>query len=209
MDPVAVVVLAGYLSLVVELLFFALPSEASTYQLFFVDGERDGDALVRAHRRRPLVKLAVYLLPTALGVVLFLVPPVALFQPAILGPLVPLPQLETAPVQAIGLAGVLVGRSVTFVSVLQLRRMQSEPGRGPRGLFRRSRNPGLCGMYAFYLGNACLFPCVVLFLGFVPYAWNMHRRVRLEESHLVHAAGASYRDYLARVPRYLVGGRVR
>ena len=70
------------------------------------------------------------------------------------------------------------------------------------GLFRHSRNPGLVGMYAFYLGLCFLFPCAVLFLGLVPYVGNMHHRVRMEEGQLAERLGDEYRAYLARVPRY-------
>ena len=66
------------------------------------------------------------------------------------------------------------------------------------------RNPGLVGMYAFYLGLCFLFPCVVLFVGLAPYVWNMHARVLMEESHLGSRFGAAYESYTARVPRYLV-----
>jgi protein-S-isoprenylcysteine O-methyltransferase Ste14 len=58
-------------------------------------------------------------------------------------------------------------------------------------------------MYAFYLGNCLVSPCVVLFVGFLPYVANMHARVRMEESHLERIWGDGFRDYASRVPRYL------
>ena len=71
----------------------------------------------------------------------------------------------------------LCGQAVTFVSVLQLRRHKIQSELQHSGLFRWSRNPGLVGMYVFYLGLCFLFPCVVLFVGLIPYVWNMHTRV--------------------------------
>ena len=93
----------------------------------------------------------------------------------------------------------------TRFSVLQLRaaHRRDEERLGVEGLFRVSRNPGLLGMFVFYIGLALLFPCVVLFAGFVLYACNMHQRVRLEESRLNRALGYRYRAYAARTPRYL------
>ena len=68
-------------------------------------------------------------------------------------------------------------------------------------------------MYAFYLGLCFLFPCVVLFVGLVPYVWNMHTRVLMEESHLGSRFGVPYASYvlavpyasyMVRVPRYVL-----
>lgn len=220
MDPVAVLVLVAYASLVVELVAFPIPSEASTYQLL-LGTEPDvapGDALARARGRAVATKLLVYLAPTALGVALFLLPLLLVVEPSAIRWLLPLPPLDApharwAPhVRWLGAALVVAGRALTFTSVLQLRRARRESGFSVRGLFRFSRNPGLVGMYAFYLGLAFLFPCAALFAGLIPYVWNMHRRVLMEESQLVRALGDDYRAYLARVPRYLpapVGGRSR
>jgi protein-S-isoprenylcysteine O-methyltransferase Ste14 len=204
---VPVVVLAAYASLVLELVVFPIPSEASTYQLFFTEAEGAGAAVARARRRPWGVKLFRYLLPTALGVALFLVPPVAVFVPALVEHLWPLPALRTPLFAAAGVALLVAGRALTLASVLQLRRRHGhDVVFAAVGLFRWSRNPGLVGMYAFYLGNCLLFPCVVLFAGFVPYVLNMHQRVRMEESQLVGRLGAEYEAYLARVPRYLPPG---
>ena len=124
--------------------------------------------------------------------------------PPVVDYLIPLHSLDT--VWALGLGAVLVlgGQSVTVVSVLQLRRYKIRSELQSSGLFRWSRNPGLVGMYAFYLGLCFLFPCVVLFVGLIPYVWNMHTRVLMEESHLSSRLGAPYVDYMTRVPRYVL-----
>lgn len=207
MSPVSILILAAYASLLLELVVFPIPSEASTYQLFTGGDEGESDALQRARRRSSIGKLLLYFLPTALGVGLFLVPLVAAFVPAIIDRLLPLEMLERGAFVAGGAALVVLGRLVTFTSVLQLRRRHGRPETfAARGWFRISRNPGLVGMYLFYLGNCLLFPCVVLFLGFVPYVWNMHRRVVMEESHLARVLGEEYAAYRARVPRYVSWG---
>jgi protein-S-isoprenylcysteine O-methyltransferase Ste14 len=205
---ISILVLAAYSTLLLELVVFPIPSEASTYQLFFEDAASadTGPAIARARGRSWIGKTFLYLLPTSLGVVLFLVPPVAVLFPAVIEFLWPLPALQTAPVAWAGGILVVLGRSLTFSSVLQLRGMHEKEGRfAGEGLFRFSRNPGLVGMYAFYLGNCLLFPCVVLYAGFVPYVLNMHKRVRMEESQLTRRLGEEYEDYLRRVPRYFKG----
>ena len=240
MMAVSILILSAYAFLVVELVFFPIPSEASTFQLFFAGGDEPGTgkvppenpgkhaaesreesreetreetlgkALAEARARTALDKVLRFFLPTALGVLLFLVPPVAVFVPGIVDHLWPLAALRVTPFVVAGGLLVVAGRLVTFGSVLQLRRWGRDPDSfAARGMFEHSRNPGLVGMYLFYLGNCLLFPCVVLLVGFVPYVVNMHHRVRLEESRLVSTLGPSYRAYLKRVPRYLLfgGGR--
>lgn len=206
-DLAGVILLVAYASLVLELVVFHVPSEASTFQVFARD-PADGsdpahDALAFARTRARSVKVVVYLLPTAAGVLCFLVPPVAALFPGVRGVLLPIDELARMEVRLAGIATVVVGRIVTFSSVLQMRRRQAAGALQPDGLFRWSRNPGLVGMYAFYAGASLMTPCVVLFIGFVPYLWNMHRRVLMEESHLERSLGAPYAEYLAQVPRYV------
>jgi protein-S-isoprenylcysteine O-methyltransferase Ste14 len=211
---ILILVLVAYASLLLELVVFPIPSEASTYQLFFETRDEPaadpGDSLAAARGRSWPSKLLRYFLPTALGVVLFLIPPVAALFPDVLEHLLPIPALHADAALAAGALLVVAGRTVTFTSVLQLRRRHERLAEfAAGGLFRHSRNPGLVGMYAFYLGNCLLFPTVVLFAGFVPYVLNMHQRVRMEESRLARRLGADYEAYLARVPRYLPLGFAR
>lgn len=204
-DARAVLVLIGYGWLLVELLRLPVPSEASVYQLMLETGDETDNhtPLAQARVQSPGRKLVVYFLPTALGVALFLIPVVAAFWRPLIDYLIPLHGLDTALAFWVGAGLLLGGRILTFVSVLQLRphKVRAEPQY--YGLFRWSRNPGLLGMYAFYLGLCFLFPCVVLFIGLIPYVWNMHSRVLLEESHLSSRLGAPYANYVKRVPRYL------
>lgn len=202
MNGTEIVVLAAYATLVVELVVFPIPSEASTWQLLAADGPKDApaaDALQRARARSPLRKLLTLFLPTALGVVLWLLPLACMFVPGVAA------AVRCAPLAVLhvpGLLLVVLGRAVTFGSVLQLR-AQRRRGAAPGWLFRRSRNPGLVGMFACYAGLCCLFGSPLLWLGLPLYLGNMHGRVRMEEAHLAARLGAAWTDYAARVPRYL------
>jgi protein-S-isoprenylcysteine O-methyltransferase Ste14 len=179
MSPVGGLVLVAYASLLLELVVFPIPSEASTYQLLFEAedsrGESAGSALGAARRRSVGAKLLFYFLPTALGVVLFLIPLAAAFRPDLVDHLVPVEALRLEAVAWAGAALVVLGRLLTFSSVLQLRAQKRSQALSARGLF----------------------------VGFFPYAINMHRRVLMEESHLARSLGPEYRVYLERVPRYL------
>ena len=205
LDARSVLVLVVYGSLLVQLLLFPVPSEASVYQLLLgADDEKDDTRVAHARGLSPVKKLVTYFLPTAVGIALFLIPLAAALWRPVVDYLIPLHSLDT--VWALGLGALLVlgGQSVTVVSVLQLRRYKIRSELQSSGLFRWSRNPGLVGMYTFYLGLCFLFPCVVLFVGLIPYVWNMHTRVLMEESHLSSRLGAPYVDYMTRVPRYVL-----
>jgi protein-S-isoprenylcysteine O-methyltransferase Ste14 len=194
-------VLLGYASLIAELVLLPVPSEASTWQLFRPRTAADGE-LLRAQSRPGAAKLYSYLLPTALGVALFLLPLAAALVPGLRAAL----PWSVEPGEwclALGLWLCAVGRALTIKTAIGLRRQRHRGGLRQHGLFAWSRNPGLVGMFAFDLGNCALCPSLVLLLGLPLYAWNMHRRVRLEEAHLLAAHGPAYSDYRQRVPRYL------
>lgn len=195
--------IAAYATLLLELTVFPIPSEASTWQLL---AARDGDtitpgaaALQRVHATARSRRVLTLLLPTALGVLAWLVPLLLVVVPSWRpAQSVPMPDA----VVVVGIAAIGLGRAITFGSVLQLRAAKRHE-RLPGGLFRHSRNPGLVGMYVCYLGLMLGYGLPLLAIVLPLYLGNMHRRVRLEEAQLEFAHGASWRDYAARVPRYL------
>ncbi|MCU0865773.1 MAG: hypothetical protein MUC36_18465 [Planctomycetes bacterium] len=200
-----------YASLLVELVALPIPSEASTWQLLAATDGDSGDsgdtgdsALTTARRRRRVVKVLCYALPTAIGVIAWLMPGLALLWPALRGGAAPPGTAATA--AAIG--AIALGRGLTFLSVLQLRSAQ-RAGRLPAGLFRWSRNPGLVGMYVCFAGLVLASAMPVLWAVLPLYVGNMHARVRLEEAHLYARLGTAWTDYAATVPRYLPRPRLR
>jgi protein-S-isoprenylcysteine O-methyltransferase Ste14 len=198
-------VVFAYASLLFELVALPIPSEASTWQLLAAaDGGTGDGALAAARRRRSAVKLVCYALPTAIGVIAWLLPGLALLWPALRGDAAPpSPAAIVAATVAIAL-----GRGLTFTSVLQLRAAQ-RTGRMPTGLFRWSRNPGLVGMYCCFCGLVIASGMPVLWAVLPLYVGNMHGRVRLEEAHQHARLGAAWNDYAAAVPRYLSIPRLR
>ncbi|MCA8956377.1 MAG: hypothetical protein KDC87_09895 [Planctomycetes bacterium] len=201
------IVVAGYASLLLEIAFFAVPSEASARRLVCADTDGQSTdsehALARARQRTTAGKLLCYGLPTAAGVLMFAIPLVAVFWPRILEPLLPLPLPPWC--RPLGAGLLVIGRLMTAAASLQLRRAQrADAGLVPGGVFGVSRNPILVGGYVFYLGILCIFPCLVLLLGLPLHVWSMHRRVLMEESHLRSRFGPEYSAYVAAVPRYLV-----
>jgi protein-S-isoprenylcysteine O-methyltransferase Ste14 len=102
---------------------------------------------------------------------------------------------------------IVAGRGLTLRAAMRLRRRSAQQVTRQLefdGVFGFTRNPILVGMYLFYLGNCCVFPCVVLVAGLPPYVLYMHARVRMEEGYLARELGEPYEAYLRRVPRYLL-----
>lgn len=195
-----VVAVTAYATLLLELTVFPIPSEASTWQLMAPETESRGTELELVQRRSLAGKLLGYALPTVVGVVAYLLPLAVILVPAWRATLcwTSHPAATTG-----GMVAIVVGRLLTFGSVLQLRAQRRRGGGPPGGLFRWSRNPGLVGMYVGYVGLMVGYSMPLLALVLPLYLWNMHRRVRLEESQLQHTLGTTWPTYAARVPRYL------
>jgi SAM-dependent methyltransferase len=199
-----VIVLLAYASMLVEMTVFPVPSEASTWQLLACERVAGEGALARATRASLWRKVLWFFVPTAIGVLLFLVPLCCILWPAARAALV----TPVSPaLVGLGLCFVVAGRITTFRATLQLRAQQRAGGGPPQGLFRWSRNPGLCGMYVLYIGLCLASGVPWLWLGLPLYVGNMHQRVLIEESSLQALHGAVWHDYAARVPRYVGAAR--
>ena len=202
MDAAAWVLVAAYLSLTWELCIWRVPSVASTYQLLG-RAPSDAAALAAARGLPGAVKVARFALPAAFHVALYAVPALAVFWPAVLGPLLPIEAMAAWPVRIGGALLVLGGRVLTLSAVVKLRARVDGADVLMTGPYVWSRNPALVGLYVFLVGAVCLAPAWLLFAGCALHMVWMHARVRLEESHLLAVAGEPYRAYLARVPRYV------
>lgn len=74
------------------------------------------------------------------------------------------------------------------------------------GIFGRSRNPIYLSFAVLMIAFALVFSSDWIFLLLVPFMLVMHFGViRREEDYLLARFGASYADYMKRVPRYAFG----
>lgn len=196
-------IILAYLSLALELWLIPVPSVASALQLH--RRAREGGA-----GERPLAATLRWYAPVALNIAVFLLPlgaavaalarPEATQAPAARG-------IAVFP----GVALILAGRGLTVASALALRsRTRPGPAAGAlhaplhaTGVFAFSRNPGLLGMYLFAAGLLLLKPSPWFAIGLVHYLWHMHRRVKIEERHLLQRLGDEYAAYAARTRRYV------
>lgn len=197
-------VLAAYASWLAEVALFPVPSEASTRQLLRPPpaGAGEGHLLAAVQRWSVPRKLLLLALPTAVCIGLFLVPLGCILLPGFAEALGCGRSAMPGSGAVAGAVLIVAGRIATFGSMVHLRRAQ-RAGRPARGPFTRSRNPGLVGMFAFYVGLCLVCDTWLLWVGLPVYVGNMHVRVRLEEDHLAAAHGEAFRAYAARVPRWL------
>ncbi len=191
MDTPSAIVLAAYAALGVELVFLAVPSDVSTRQLL-----RRPDALGFAAGATQMLRFTLMLL-------LFVIPPTIALIPGMFEQVVPITALGVPPVRWAGVGLLVFSRIWTPLALPPLRRALDQGTLARSGLFAYSRNPVLVGMFAFYLGNALVFPCAVLFAGFPLYVLFMHRRVLMEEELLRARFPHEYDEYAAHAPRYV------
>lgn len=208
-DVVNLIVVLAYVSLAVELAAFPVPSKASSWSLMQAGTDRGSDRLARARALPSGLKLVALALPTALCVAIVLLPLAMVFRPELRQSLGPVDALSSSGLALIGAVLVVLGRALTFSSVLSMRGgsklfRPARPDDLKRSrLFAKSRNPGLVGMFLFYAGLVLIFPSWALLLGVPFYYGHMHLRVLLEESDLETRFGESYREYASGTRRYL------
>ena len=206
-ELLAATILLGYGSLALELTVLHVPSVASSRTIW----NRPG-ALAAAYspfyRRlfelsRPM-KLLVFMLPVLVIYAVYLYPLVT-----IVGPRDPLGDQVFAPSivsQVFAVLLILTGRAVTLASVLAIRKCSgsaaAEADLRTDGPFRRSRNPGLVGMYLFVSGLWLAGPSLAMLLGIVVYALHMDFKVRMEEDYLQNRFRETYAVYRRRTSRY-------
>ena len=198
-----IIVLLGFASLAVELAFFHVPSVASNVNII-----RKQPSVVEGYsarfrtlfQRSLLSRVTLSMLPLLPVYIVFAYPLLVAFEVF----MVPfeMPELFTW----CGCILLLVGRGITFGSVLIIRRQNQQKDDSfhlhTDFLFARSRNPGLLGMYVFILGVWLLMPSVQYLVGIFYYVAYMHFKVLMEEDFLEQKFGEPYLQYKTSTGRY-------
>ena len=212
---ITIVVSIGMISLLAELVLLHVPSVASVYQLVFTRNsilqfsERPlPDCRLRRVMQWPLsLKILLLALPTAVSVLTGLLPVYYLLVGFCSGDSSASCQQSSKVLSLAGMLLVIAGRLLTIYANLLIRKHNRQHAGSfelkTTGLFGRSRNPLLLGMYLFYAGMWVLFPTLIFAVGLVVYVLNMHFRVLLEEDFLRHHFGAPFDQYMLKARRYL------
>jgi len=208
------ILLVVYATIIYEIVVLPVPSVASTYQLFFVDRVDDavkaspeGSLLQRVRQLSTPSKFILLFMPTAISVVNYCFPLIIYFLPEALFQSVMLLSIKSFWGDLLGLALIVLGRTLALCSVVNIRAQNSQKANDfdlkTSGLFGFSRNPILVGMYLTYWGIFFLLPNIVSLIGFVIYAANMHFRILLEEDFLANLFREKFIQYRDNTRRYL------
>ena len=84
----------------------------------------------------------------------------------------------------------------------------SRPGLVTHGLYRWTRNPSYAGMFLALVGLVLLLPTWTTCVALTAAVVAVRQQVREEEQYLLRVYGDEFRDYAARVGRFVTCGRV-
>jgi len=205
---IEIFVLLIYLSILVEIVAFPVPSVASTYQLWNqTAGVRKKNLLYRVQHWPRLVKLCLLVVPTTISVLVYCYPLLVIFFPMVKALFTPVNIISESFMNLIGIGLIVMGRSASIYSVLTIRKENSQQGNEfdlkTRGVFGVSRNPILLGMYCTFIGLFFIFPYPIMLAGVPVYLLNMHFRILLEEDFLEEKFGEEFVSYKQSTRRYL------
>lgn len=188
-----------YLSLVIELTCFHVPSVANT-QVFFTTDE---ETINKYSKYREVFywsmnkKVLVLLVPHCVNMTVFIIPLYYIF-------------FANTPISFLSIIGVvvaIVGRLITFYSMYYIRSNNSQRNKDFKlhdtGPFSKMRNPGLTGMLLFFLGLTMIWPTILMAGALVYYFFYNHFRILIEEDYLRVMYKEKYDQYTEKVNRYL------
>jgi protein-S-isoprenylcysteine O-methyltransferase Ste14 len=195
------VVLLFYISLIIELCSYSIPSVVSTKNLL----SKNKHTLQLSRFRNVLEwskakKICVLGLPLTFVYLLHALPLYLLYQ------------IYTSNFEPyysflfyVGLMLVILGRLLSHFYLYEIRAIKSRVFKDfvAEGVFRWSRNPGLLSLYISFLGFFLIYPSILFLVSYVVYLLHMHFRVIMEEDHLSNVHGSKYLNYLKKVRRYL------
>jgi len=209
---IPIIVYSLYLSLVIELVFFKVPSVASSYNLWSekVDYNKEMESANIVASDWPILKKIVFLaLPILVICITFILP--ILYASGILSISNKYFWMENSAMfnmsWLIPLLIMILGRVLTFYSVLRIRKDNKQIGDSfdlkKTSIFNKSRNPIQVGMYLFTFGLILLFPTLLFIIGIIFYIAYMDYKIKIEERFLLEKFGDAYAKYSSETKRYI------
>jgi protein-S-isoprenylcysteine O-methyltransferase Ste14 len=172
----------GYLTLVVELVFFPVKSQGSTYRML-------------KEKRVDVLKSFGLIVPNIFVVSVFLFPLLNLF----------LGWLEItfyAWAFYLGTFFLVLGRWISFGAMVQLRK--NGYALQTKGYFKWSRNPNIDGSLLFLVGISLVMGSPLYFGSAVMVFFYLLNRAKMEEEHLQATFGKLYTEYKQKTPRSIL-----
>ncbi len=183
---VSFIIIIIYLSFVLDLWIWPIPSEASTVSMLSSESSpfsiKSAQALVGLW-----LSLIFYLSPLYLALL-------ALIRP----------ELEMATIWMI-ISGLFISISGRVISLSGTRVLRKNHGKTvvKSSIFKRSRNPITTGMHLTIFGLVMCYNYWFLWIGFPIYFWIFHLKIKMEEDFLMGKFGSVYARYMEKTPRYL------
>lgn|GEM_PF-2468188 len=196
-----------YLSLVLELTVWHVPSVASSRGIFASEEEIVGVYSLEFQKFFAMPrwkKILFFIVPLAF-IYLAYVYPIQLIFGFNFG-MKPLFEPDSITTYAACLM-ILFGRMISLASVWKIRQNNEQKGDSfelhTDGFFGRFRNPGLLGLYISFAGFWLVMPQPFFALCLLIYVRYMHEKVLMEEDFLRNKFGIAYDKYHATTNRYL------
>jgi protein-S-isoprenylcysteine O-methyltransferase Ste14 len=122
--------------------------------------------------------------------------------------LIPLNNTSRDILMPLSVVFIVIGSAFSFIGVLELRNIINEKSKKHRlkidGIFSVSRNPITFGLHLTYIGFVLAVPSWMLIFGFTIYVLHMHKKIKIEEEHLLSEFKYAYARYKKKVGRYFL-----
>ena len=179
-----IIIIAIYLSFLIDLVLFPVQSEASTMSLMRSGESRKNSFLLAILW---LVSIVTYITPLGISV----------------SQLTGNGFLPVSPLASMGVAFAILGRVVSLWGTFSIRKPGVD-GLVTQSAFRWTRNPISLGIHITLLGLLLVYAASLLWIGFIAFLINIHIRILLEERHLKKRFGSEYQAYVQSTPRYIL-----
>ncbi len=175
------IVIGIYLSFILDLWIWPIPSETSTRSLLQTGNTSSIQSIGLLVRH--LISLVIFMAPLAIAILKY-------------------PMLEQTGIMVIaGIGLALVGRIFSLFGSYMLRNKRSDLV--TNSIFSITRHPIAMGMHFTLFGVILAVGEWPLWIGVPFYLWNMDDKIRQEEKLLEKQYGIKYRSYMVKTPRYL------
>jgi protein-S-isoprenylcysteine O-methyltransferase Ste14 len=181
------IVVIAYLLIIVELVFFPIPSEVSTVAILSRKKRSDYPHRGKKQKLSQMVYLAYVVVSSIVVLCIFCIPIAWVFW----SPLI----------------AIAAGSFISFWAVIELHAfIGTNPTRNrlkTNGIYSGSRNPITLGNSIIYIGFVFTVPTWVMIVGFIIYCFHIDHKIKMEEKNLESKFGSTFRDYKKKVGRYL------
>jgi protein-S-isoprenylcysteine O-methyltransferase Ste14 len=201
------VVVIAYLLIIVELVFFPIPSEVSTVAILSRKKRSDYPHRGKKQKLSQMVYLAYVVVSSIVVLCIFCIPIAWVFWSPIDQWLLPLKIGNSFLFKLLGLIAIAAGSFISFWAVIELHAfIGTNPTRNrlkTNGIYSGSRNPITLGNSIIYIGFVFTVPTWVMIVGFIIYCFHIDHKIKMEEKNLESKFGSTFRDYKKKVGRYL------